>query len=60
MTTLTKLMSGAALALILAVPATAQDAAAPDASAEQVPGGDDFNRVESPRTDPSHSPDAFA
>lgn len=40
MTTLTKLMSGAALALILAVPATAQDAAAPDASAEQVPGGD--------------------
>nr|WP_245894587.1 hypothetical protein [Paracoccus indicus] len=40
MTTLTKLMSGAALALILAVPATAQDAATPDASAEQVPGGD--------------------
>ena len=40
MTTLTKLMSGAALALILAVPATAQDAAAPDASAEQAPGGD--------------------
>ena len=40
MTTLTKLMSGAALALILAVPATAQDAAAPEASAEQVPGGD--------------------
>nr|WP_231558895.1 hypothetical protein [Paracoccus sp. PAMC 22219] len=35
MTTLTKLMSGAALALILAVPAVAQDAAA-----EQVPGGD--------------------
>lgn len=40
MTTLTKLMSGAALALILAVPAVAQDAAAPDATAEQVPGGD--------------------
>ncbi|WP_233490417.1 cupredoxin domain-containing protein [Paracoccus sediminilitoris] len=40
MTTLTKLMSGAALALILAVPAIAQDAAAPNASAEQVPGGD--------------------
>lgn len=40
MTTLTKLMSGAALALILAVPATAQDAAAPDASAEQAPAGD--------------------
>ncbi|OJH44946.1 hypothetical protein IE00_09100 [Paracoccus sp. SM22M-07] len=37
---MTKLMSGAALALILAVPATAQDAAAPDASAEQVSGGD--------------------
>jgi hypothetical protein len=33
-------MSGAALALILAVPAVAQDAAAPDATAEQVPGGD--------------------
>lgn len=40
MTTLTKLMSGAALALILALPAVAQDAAAPDATAEQVPGGD--------------------